>query len=329
MAWRDEFVAEHELPEGYAGSVRPYVRKVAERILRAHRESDRAIIVGISGAQGSGKTTFARFLSKWLGQRMRLSAVCLSLDDVYLTRAERRELAHRAHPLLETRGVPGTHDVPLAHRTLDALTHPGIVRKVAVPAFDKATDDRAPEQNWRRVDAPADVLVFEGWCVGAQPQTPDSLSDPVNELEAAEDLDASWRTGVNQRLRTDYAELFARLDLLVMLRVPSFNSVFEWRALQERKLSERLHDAPAGSEGPPGLSPAELKRFIQHYERLTRHILETMPDYADAVIDIDANHRMTGITRPGARASRPHPGGEGVPPSWRARRRGGMPPLRD
>ncbi len=295
MAWRDEFVAEHKLPGGYAENVRPYVREVAERILRAHRESGRPIIVGISGAQGSGKTTFARFLSKWLGG-MQLSAVCISLDDVYLAKARRRRLSRRAHPLLATRGVPGTHDVPLARRVLDALTHPGAARKVAVPVFDKATDDRAPEQDWRRVDAPADVVLFEGWCLGGRPQTPESLSDPVNELEASEDGNAAWRTGVNERLRTDYAELFACLDLLIMLRIPSFERVLEWRSLQEDKLRERLRDGPRVDAKPPGMSDAEIARFVQHYERLTRHMLKTMPDYADAVIDIDGNHRMTGLS---------------------------------
>ena len=296
MAWRDEFIAEHKLPGGYAENVRPYVREVAERILRAHRESGRPITVGISGAQGSGKTTFARFLSKWLGRRMQLSAVCISLDDVYLTKARRRRLSRRAHPLLATRGVPGTHDLPLARRVLDALTHPGAARKVAVPVFDKATDDRAPEQDWRRVDAPADVVLFEGWCLGARPQAPESLRDPVNELEASEDSNAAWRTGVNERLRTDYAELFARLNLLIMLRIPSFERVLEWRSLQEDKLRERLLAGPRGDAKPPGMSDAEIARFVQHYERLTRHMLKTMPDYADAVIDIDGNHRMTGLS---------------------------------
>ena len=296
MRWAEDFIARHRLPADYAGAAQQFAEPLAGRIGRLRAAADRPILVGVSGAQGSGKTTFARFLSKWLSRRMHLSAVCFSLDDVYLTRAERQALARRAHPLLATRGVPGTHDVALAHRVLDALTHPGADRKVAVPAFDKATDDRAPEQDWRRVDAPADVVLFEGWCVGARPQSPEALGDPANELEAAEDRDAAWRTGVNQRLRMDYAELFARLDLLVMLRVPSFDSVFEWRALQERKLRERLHDAPAGPGGSPGLSPAGLKRFIQHYERLTRHMLETMPAYADVVIDIDENHRMTRST---------------------------------
>ena len=297
MRWAEDFVAQHRLPADYAGIAQPFAGPLAERIERLRVSAGRPILVGISGAQGSGKTTFARFVAKWLSRRMQLSAVCFSLDDVYLTRAERQALAHRAHPLLETRGVPGTHDVALAHRILDALTHRGAVRKVAVPAFDKATDDRAPEQDWRRVDAPVDVVLFEGWCVGARPQSPEALGDPVNGLEAAEDRDAAWRTGVNERLRTDYSELFARLDLLVMLRVPSFDNVFEWRALQERKLRGGLHDPPAGSDGPPGLSPAGLKRFIRHYERLTRHMLETMPAYADVVIDIAGNHRLTEFTQ--------------------------------
>ena len=295
MRWAEDFVAQHRLPADYAGTTQPFAGPLAERIERFRILAERPILVGVSGAQGSGKTTLARFLSEWLRRRMHLSAVCFSLDDVYLTRAERQALAHRAHPLLETRGVPGTHDVALAHRILDALTHPGAARRVAVPAFDKATDDRAPEQDWPRVEAPVDVVLFEGWCVGARPQSPEALGDPVNRLEAAEDRDAAWRTGINERLSTDYAELFARLDLLVMLRVPSFDSVFEWRALQELKLRERLYGASAGSEGSPGLSPAGLKRFIRHYERLTRHMLETMPAYADIVIDIAENHRIAGI----------------------------------
>ena len=297
MAWRDEFVAEHRLPEGYADNVRPYVGQVAERILRAHRESERPILVGVSGAQGSGKTTFARFLSKWLDRRMQLSAVCLSLDDVYLTRAERQELPRRTHMLLETRGVPGTHDVPLAHRVLDALTNSGAARTVALPVFDKALDDRAPDGQWPVVDAPVDVVLFEGWCVGARPQSPESLAEPVNALEAERDRSGRWRRYVNERLRTDYASLFLRLDLLVMLRVPNFEKVLEWRRLQERKLRQRLRGRPRIGAKPPGMSDEEIAHFVQHYERLTRHMLKTMPDYADVVIDIDENHRMTGIAQ--------------------------------
>ena len=296
MRWAEEFVVGYRLPADYAGTAQEFAGPLAERTRRLRTATGRPIIVGISGAQGSGKTTFARFLSKWLDRRMQLSAVCVSLDDVYLTKARRRRLSRRVHPLLATRGVPGTHDVPLARRVLDALTHPGAARKVAVPVFDKATDDRAPEQDWRRVDAPADVVLFEGWCLGARPQAPESLSDPVNELEASEDGNGAWRTGVNERLRTDYAELFARLDLLIMLRVPSFERVLEWRSLQEDKLRERLLDGPRGDAKPPGMSDAELACFVQHYERLTRHMLITMPDYADAVIDIDGNHRMTGFS---------------------------------
>lgn len=229
---------------------------------------------------------------------MQLAATCVSLDDVYLTRAERRELARRAHPLLETRGVPGTHDVPLAHRVLDVLTHSTAARKVAVPAFDKAADDRSPEQKWPTVDVPVDVVLFEGWCMGARPQPPGALAEPVNALEAERDRSGRWRRYVNGRLRSDYASLFLRLDLLVMLRVPNFEKVLEWRRLQEEKLRQRLRGRSRIGAKPPGMSDAQIAQFVQHYERLTRHMLKTMPDYADAVIDVDENHRMIGIGWP-------------------------------
>ena len=140
--------------------------------------------------------------------------------------------------------------------------------------------------------------------MGARPQPAGALAEPVNALEAERDRTGRWRRYVNERLETDYARLFRRLDLLIMLRVPSFGKVLEWRSLQERKLRERLRGRPTAGGSAPGMTDAEIARFVQHYERLTRHMLKTMPDYADAVIEIDDRHRMTGITGPGARASR-------------------------
>ena len=93
MRWAEDFVAQHRLPADYAGIAQPFAGLLAERIERLRVSAGRPILVGVSGAQGSGKTTFARFLAKWLSRRMQLSAVCFSLDDVYLTRAERQALA--------------------------------------------------------------------------------------------------------------------------------------------------------------------------------------------------------------------------------------------
>ena len=304
MDWVGEFIARHRLPADYAGQAGEVAAPLATRLCELHRQSGRPLVAGISGAQGSGKTTLALILGEWLEREFGRATACLSLDGLYLRKAERRELSRRVHPLLETRGVPGTHDVARAEELLDALVDVDHAGTVALPVFDKAIDDRAPASRWPVVDAPADVVLFEGWCVGARPQPAGALAEPVNALEAERDRSGRWRRYVNERLETDYARLFRRLDLLIMLRVPSFGKVLEWRSLQERKLRERLRGRPTAGGSAPGMTDAEIARFVRHYERLTRHMLKTMPDYADAVIEIDDRHRMTGITGPGARASR-------------------------
>ena len=283
------------LPESYTAAVFTYVAPLAERITGLREKLARPVVVGISGAQGSGKSTLALFLTNWLQREMRLATACLSIDDFYLRRADREKLSRTRHPLLATRGVPGTHDVKLGMRILKALTDAETRQPVALPAFDKATDDRLPESKWPQVEAPVDVVLLEGWCVGAKPQADAGLAAPINALEADEDTDAAWRGYVNERLRSDYAELFSRLDTLIMLRIPSFEKVLEWRRLQERKLRVPMQLQQTPTTAARGQSDAELVRFIQHYERLTRYMLETMPDYADTVIDIDDEHRLVAM----------------------------------
>ena len=80
-----------------------------------------------------------------------------------------------------------------------------------------------------------DVILFEGWCVGARPQSEAELQPPINELERRADPDARWRRYVNERLGSDYKDLFGHLDRLLMLEVPSLDKVVEWRLLQERR----------------------------------------------------------------------------------------------
>lgn len=266
-------IASERLPPAYAGTVERFWRPLAARIAAA-ATGKTAFVVGINGAQGSGKSTLCGFLEGILAVDFGLRAVTLSLDDVYRTHAERLALARDVHPLLVTRGVPGTHDIDLARRTLAAL---GRVGTVAVPRFDKQRDDRVPQQQWPLVVAPVDIVLFEGWCVGASPQPASALATPVNRLEAEEDADCRWRTHVNAALAGEYAALFDTIDLLVMLRAPGFENVRGWRGLQEQK---------AGG----AMGAAALDRFIAHYERLTRHMLETIPAKADIVVSIDQNH---------------------------------------
>lgn len=277
--WMDRLRAENGLPESYASNVIDHLRPLAERILDLRHDLARPVVVGINGGQGSGKSTFSLFLLEWLKHHCKLSAAILSLDDLYYSQQKRKELALEVHPLLATRGVPGTHDIALGMRLLDGLTGTQESDTLAMPTFNKATDDLYKDTEWRDIQVPVDVVIFEGWCVGARPQPESELEAPINELESAEDPNGYWRRAVNEHLQSDYAELFRRIDCQVMLRIPSFEKGIEWRRLQESKLSERM-------------SEARLMRFMMHYERLTRHMLATGPSCADTVIDINDRHQM-------------------------------------
>ena len=267
-----------------------YVPLAASLVAKA-KQQQAPLIVGINGAQGSGKSTLCTLLETILREGFGLRTTSLSIDDLYCTRAKRKVLGKKTHPLLATRGVPGTHDIKLGVELLKQLSIQEPGHQASIPVFDKALDDRSSEQNWRLVTTPFDIILFEGWCVGARPQEDAMLASPVNELEAKEDPEGIWRNYVNQRLRDDYAELFARLNLLIMLQVPEMECVREWRSLQEHKLAIR-HE---GTGENKIMNQAELQRFIMHYERLTHHMLGGMPDYADIVLRINREHLIDGV----------------------------------
>lgn len=254
----------------------------------AGQRGNAPLVVGINGAQGSGKSTLCDFLAWILEEAHGCRVAVFSIDDLYKTRAERERLAREVHPLLVTRGVPGTHDVALGRATLDALRSAEPHTMTPLPRFDKARDEPAPRAHWPRFQGRPDVVLFEGWCVGTPPQREDALREPVNALERDEDPDGRWRRYVNQRLAEDYAELFRELDRLVLLQVPALASVFEWRTLQERKLAEA---------GPryQAMEAAALRRFVLHYERLTLHNLDQLPGRADLVLYLDPQHRFTRV----------------------------------
>lgn len=279
-------IAGERLPPEYAAIVERWWVPLATSIAGHAADRSKPLVVGISGAQGSGKSTLCRFLEALLAEHG-LRTVTLSLDDFYLTHAEREALARDVHPLLVTRGVPGTHDAALIEATLDALLarQPATLR---LPRFDKATDDRAPERVWSVVDNNFDVVLFEGWCIGAQPQAEADQAVPVNALERDEDPDGHWRLYVNQALQGPYAALFARLDLLAALLPPGFSEVRRNRALQEQKL--------AASGGPDRrMDQAALDRFLAHYERITLALLEQLPGSADYVVRLGPGHSVESI----------------------------------
>lgn len=247
----------------------------------------RPLILGICGSQGSGKSTLACGLVERLGVR----AAMLSLDDLYLGKAARGELARDVHPLLATRGVPLTHDVERGCAILDAVK---AGQPVCLPRFDKASDEPLPESEWDAVDAPLDLLIFEGWCVGAAAQAEAELVAPVNELEREEDAGGCWRRAVNDALAGPYQALFGRLDRLVLLAAPGFEVVCAWRTQQEAELRAAL--AAQGRDPALAMTGARIGRFIQHYERITRAILEEMPARADLTLRLDADRRVIAKT---------------------------------
>lgn len=288
QAW----AAQLGIDEGLARELSLTYLPVAQELLRRRqRVAGRPLIVGINGAQGSGKSTMFALLLRIFEQLFEVRCAGLSIDDLYLTRAERLALSENVHPLLATRGVPGTHDVALAHRLLDALLSEG-PGHVPVPAFDKAVDDRYPEVDWPHFEIPCELVILEGWCVGARPEAETELSTPCNNLEAEEDADGRCRRYVNACLRDEYQALFERLDVLIMLRVPSFDCVQRFRTEQEHALLHRLRLANPHAKV---MSDDEVGRFVAHFERLTRWMLREMPARADVLVTVEEDHSLAGV----------------------------------
>lgn len=245
---------------------------------------DAPFVLGISGLQGSGKSTLARHLVEQMpaGQ-----AVAVSLDDVYLDRNQRAALAHQIHPLFATRGVPGTHAVALLETTLTALAHASPERPVPLPRFDKGHDEPAAKVDWPVITVPPRLVVLEGWCLGLPPESDDALRQPLNALERDEDPHGLWRGHVNAQLAGTYVRLWQRIDHLLLLQAPAFAVVEAWRDQAERELRRQ--------GAPQAMDTRTLKRFIVHYERLSRHALTVLPILADTVVALDAERKVLSI----------------------------------
>ena len=288
-----QLIKQHALPAQFSLWVDQYFRPLAQDISRRQQKKpSQAYVLGIQGTQGSGKSTAAEFLKCLLEEEHQLSCAVLSIDDFYLTLKERIELANSIHPLLKTRGVPGTHDVPLAMAVIGALKNQKAHESTRIPRFNKANDDRQDAELWDEISGKVDVIIFEGWCVGLPPQDPQALITPCNDLEKNEDPNLLWRSYVNNQLAEGYQTLFSLLDDLLVLQAPSFDVVYEWRLLQEQKLINSLQAQGNVHEGSRTLSNAEVKRFISHYQRLTEHALTCLPSRASWVLYQNSQHEF-------------------------------------
>ena len=283
------FLQEASLPDNVARDFLSWYAGVTRSLVQRAKTAETPPIVGISGCQGSGKSTLVALMARVMQELHGISTVVLSLDDFYLTKAARTALAESIHPLFATRGVPGTHDLALLNETITALRQPGVA--VPVTAFDKARDDRTEMVHWRQVSAPVQLILLEGWCIGLSPQKECELEAPVNQMEAEQDPSLVWRREVNRQLANGYADLFGEVDALLLLQAPSFDAVFEWRWQQEQRLSEQFQqDHPEKPD--PTMSRSEVADFVLHYQRLTEHALKTLPDRADFVWELASDRAV-------------------------------------
>ena len=280
--WVGALIREQQLPFGYFDYVTDHFARIASTLSQIHAKQSQTLIVGVNGSQGSGKSTMSLFLKEILERYHNLSTVIISIDDLYLSTELRQQRSRDIHPLLQTRGVPGTHD---ATGGLTLLQNLKKGKPVRMPRFDKATDNPKAQAEWEAVDDAVDLVLFEGWCVGAISENETRLGKAVNELERSEDPSGVWRKYVNQQLAEPYADLFQALDFLIHLKAPSFDCVFNWRSDQERKLKQT-----ADPHAPGLMNEQELERFIMHYERLTRWMLDEMSERADITLELNPDH---------------------------------------
>ncbi len=278
---QSDFLQRNQLPDNYLEQAQKNYKSVLGNFAQQHLKGhSKTRIIAINGSQGSGKSTAADYLCTVIAEQHNITTVALSLDDFYLTKAERLKLAQDVHPLLATRGVPGTHDIDLAIATINSLI--AAESPTLVTRFDKSSDDRLPAQQCETISGPVGLIVLEGWCMGARAQKQTELSDPVNQLEDTEDSNGVWRNYVNNALAGDYQRLFSMADTLCMLRAPSFDTIYKWRLEQERKMARPL------------MNETEILGFIQYYQRITEHCLQEMPSRVDYLFQLDANRQING-----------------------------------
>ena len=265
------------------GKLKTFYLPLSEWIYSIYRKDKKTKIIGLSGGQGAGKSTITSILKFILKRKYGLNLCCFSIDDFYKTKSERKKISKKIHPLFLTRGVPGTHDIPLINKTFKKLREKNF-KPVLIPKFDKSTDDRFKKSKWQKIKNPPDIIIFEGWCIGARHQKNNDLKTSLNLIEKKYDIDLTWRRTVNRYLKNQYKKLFYKVDKLVYLKAPNFNHIFKWRLLQEQKMK-------LTSKSKKTMSKPKVKEFIMYYERITRNMMRDFSKISDLTVFLDKSHR--------------------------------------
>ena len=269
------------------GQLNRFYLPISKMIKDEYEKKKKTKIIGLTGGQGTGKSTISIILKIILKEAYNLETVIFSIDDFYKTLNERETMSKKISDLFLTRGVPGTHDTKMLFQCIKNLKTNNF-KKMNIPKFDKSIDNRLSKSNWLQVKKKPNIVIFEGWCVGASAQKNKDLISPINKLEKYKDKKKIWRQKVNLKLRKEYKKIFDLIDKLIFLKVPSFKYVLKWRLLQEKKLR-------ITRKGNKTMTDKQVKNFIMYYERITKHMLKTLPKDADTVISIDSQHRLKSI----------------------------------
>ena len=250
-----------------------------------YKKKGKTLFLGFSGGQGSGKTTVAKILKIILKNFFKRKIYISSIDDFYKTLKDRNKMSYTTHPLFKTRGVPGTHDINLVKKFFYFIKKKKF-KKTKLPKFDKSIDDRLKKKYWYNIKERPEVVILEGWCVGAKPQSNSLIKKPINILEKYEDKNLIWRKYVNEKLKREYKKLFAMIDCFIFMKIPNFNMVFKWRLLQENKLRKK-------SQFEKKIMPYnKIKRFIMFYQRITLQMIKDLSQSASIVMLLNKNHEI-------------------------------------
>ena len=250
-----------------------------------YKKKKKTLFLGFSGGQGSGKTTVAKILKIILKKFFKRKIHISSIDDFYKTLKDRNKMSHTIHSLFKTRGVPGTHDINLIRNFFNLMKRRNF-KKIKLPKFDKSKDDRLNKKYWFNIKERPEIVILEGWCVGAKPQSNPLIKKPKNILEKYEDQNLIWRKHVNEKLKREYKKLFAIIDHYIFMKIPNFDMVFKWRLLQENKLRKKSRYRKKI------MSYKEIKRFIMFYQRITLQMIKDLSKSASIVMLLSKNHEI-------------------------------------
>jgi D-glycerate 3-kinase len=261
---------------------------LAMQLAEIRTKLGRTLIQGILGGQGTGKSTLCaivRIILRHLGY----SAIDLSLDDLYLTYAERQKL-QQSDPRLIWRGPPGTHDVNLGLEVLDRCLDNNCLESIVIPRFDKSAFNGSGDRTTPELINQVDILLFEGWFVGVRPIEDSAFDNPPLPIITTEDC--IWARDNCDRLQ-NYLPLWDKLDRLIVLKPVDYRLSQQWRKEAEQK---------AIALGKAGMSDDEIDRFVEYFWKslhpeLYIPPLINNPDFTDLIIDIDAAHQTDKIYR--------------------------------